>query len=215
RVHRRQVDAQRGIAEEQVDAAGVTRVLGERLHDEIADARRRSERREAHERPLDLAGLGMLRQARRRPHRQRAGVVRPRERDDELHKRQRRLAQPAFHRDRITLYADEMVQRAARTRERWRDGATLDIHHEMMKLTLSVVAKTLFDAEVEGEEDDIGSALTSLIDLFPLLMNPYSVYFRKIPIPSTLRFKKAITRLDRTIYGIINERRASGEDRGD
>src|SRR5205085_11094028 len=39
--------------------------------------------------------------------------------------------------------------------------------------------------------------------------------FRKIPIPSTLRFKKAITRLDRTIYGIINERRASGEDRGD
>src|SRR5204862_3771891 len=62
---------------------------------------------------------------------------------------------------------------------------------------------------------DIGSALTSLIDLFPLLMNPYSVYFRKIPIPSTLRFKKAITRLDRTIYGIINERRASGEDRGD
>src|SRR5436190_14878941 len=135
--------------------------------------------------------------------------------EDELHKRQRRLAQPAFHRDRITLYADEMVQRAARTRERWRDGATLDIHHEMMKLTLSVVAKTLFDAEVEGEEDDIGSALTSLIDLFPLLMNPYSVYFRKIPIPSTLRFKKAITRLDRTIYGIINERRASGEDRGD
>jgi cytochrome P450 len=135
--------------------------------------------------------------------------------EDELHKRQRRLAQPAFHRDRIAHYADEMVQRAARTRERWRDGATLDIHQEMMRLTLSVVAKTLFDAEVEGEEADIGHALTSLIDLFPLLMNPYSVYLRRIPIPSTLRFRKAITRLDRTIYGIINERRASGEDRGD
>ena len=135
--------------------------------------------------------------------------------EDELHKRQRRLAQPAFHRDRIAHYGEVMVQRAAATREQWRNGATLDMHHEMMRLTLSVVAKTLFDAEVEGEEDEIGSALTSLIDLFPMLMNPLSTYLRKLPVPSTIRFRKAITRLDRTIYGIINERRASGEDRGD
>src|SRR5215212_2874512 len=85
--------------------------------------------------------------------------------EDELHLRQRRLAQPAFHRDRIARYADVMVQRAAAMREQWRDGATLDIHHEMMRLTLAVVAKTLFGAEVEGEEDEIGGALTSLIEL--------------------------------------------------
>ncbi|HJQ36775.1 MAG TPA: cytochrome P450 [Thermoanaerobaculia bacterium] len=133
----------------------------------------------------------------------------------ELHQRQRRLAQPAFHRDRIARYADVMIERAAAARERWRAGETIDVHHEMMRLTLSVVAKTLFDAEVEGEEDEIGGALTSLIDLFPMLINPFSTYLRRLPVPSTLRFRKAIARLDRTIYGIIEERRASGEDRGD
>ena len=135
--------------------------------------------------------------------------------ENPLHQRQRRLAQPAFHRDRIARYAEVMVERAAVMRDQWRDGQTVDIHHEMMRLTLSVVAKTLFDAEVEGEEDEIGRALTSLIDLFPLLMNPFSTYLRNLPVPSTLRFRKAIARLDRTIYGIIDERRASGEDRGD
>jgi len=135
--------------------------------------------------------------------------------EEELHKRQRRLTQPAFHRDRIARYADVMVQRAAAMRETWQEGATIDMHHEMMRLTLSVVAKTLFDAGVEGEEDEIGGALTTLIDLFPLLMNPYSMMLQKLPIPSTFRFRRAIERLDRTIYGIIEERRASGEDRGD
>ncbi|HYP15778.1 MAG TPA: cytochrome P450, partial [Opitutus sp.] len=72
--------------------------------------------------------------------------------EEELHKRQRRLAQPAFHRDRIHRYGEVMVQRAAALRERWRDGGTLDMHAAMMRLTLSVVAKTLFDAEIEGEE---------------------------------------------------------------
>ena len=135
--------------------------------------------------------------------------------EEEPHRRQRRLAQPAFHRDRIARYGEVMVERAARTRERWRDGQTLDIHHEMMRLTLEVVAKTLFDAEVDQEADEIGAALTSLIDLFPRLMNPIAPLLRKLPVPSTLRFRRAIKRLDRTIYGIIAERRASGEDRGD
>jgi cytochrome P450 len=135
--------------------------------------------------------------------------------EDPLHLRQRRLAQPAFHRDRISRYAEVMVERAARMRHRWRDGETLDIHHEMMRLTLEVVAKTLFDADVESEADEIGAALTRLIDLFPLLMNPLAPLLQKLPIPSTLRFRRAIERLDRTIYGIIAERRASGQDRGD
>jgi cytochrome P450 len=135
--------------------------------------------------------------------------------EEEPHRRQRRLAQPAFHRDRIARYGEIMAERAAAMRDRWRDGETFDLHHEMMRLTLSIVAKTLFDAEVEGEEDEIGGALTSLIDLFPLLMNPFSTVMRRFPIPSTFRFRAAIERLDATIYGIIEDRRASGEDRGD
>ena len=135
--------------------------------------------------------------------------------EDPLHLRQRRLVQPAFHRDRIARYAEVMVERARRTSERWRDGEELDIHREMTRLTLEVVAKTLFDADVESEADEIGAALTELVDLFPHLMNPLAPILQKLPIPSTLRFRRAVERLDRTIYGIIGQRRASGEDRGD
>ncbi len=135
--------------------------------------------------------------------------------EDPLHLRQRRLVQPAFHRDRIARYAEVMVERAARTRDRWREGQELDIHQEMMRLTLEVVAKTLFDADVESEAGEIGAALTRLIDLFPHLMNPLAPLLQKLPIPSTIRFRRAVERLDRTIYNIIGERRASGEDRGD
>lgn len=135
--------------------------------------------------------------------------------EGEFHKRQRRLAQPAFHSERIARYAAEMVARAAAMRDRWHDGQVIDMHHEMMSLTLSIVARTLFGAEVEKEGDEIGGALTDLIDLFPLLMNPLTPMLQRIPLPSTLRFRRAIKRLDRTIYSIIAERRASSVDRGD
>jgi cytochrome P450 len=133
--------------------------------------------------------------------------------EEELHKRQRRLVQPAFHRERIARYAEVMIERAARLA--WRDGDVLDVHHEMMRLTLSVVAKTLFDAEVDEEADEIGAALTSLVDLFPTLMNPIANLLRKLPLPQTVRFRRSLERLDKTVYGIIDERRKSGQDRGD
>jgi cytochrome P450 len=133
--------------------------------------------------------------------------------EEELHKRQRRLVQPAFHRERIARYAEVMIERASKLA--WRDGDVLDLHHEMMRLTLSVVAKTLFDAEVDQEADEIGAALTSLVDLFPTLMNPIANLLRKLPLPQTVRFRRSLERLDKTVYGIIDERRKSGQDRGD
>ncbi|HET7435189.1 MAG TPA: cytochrome P450 [Thermoanaerobaculia bacterium] len=132
-----------------------------------------------------------------------------------LHRRQRRLAQPAFHRERIARYAEVMIERAARARERWRDGETLDIAHEMMRLTLSVVAKTLFDADVDDNADEIGGALTELVEMFPLLVHPFSDIIRKLPLPRVRRFERALAQLDRVIYKIIEERRRSSEDRGD
>ncbi|HVR39026.1 MAG TPA: cytochrome P450 [Thermoanaerobaculia bacterium] len=135
--------------------------------------------------------------------------------EGEFHKRQRRLAQPAFHRDRINRYGEVMVEHALRTRERWRDGEEFDAHHEMMRLTLSVVAKTLFDADVNKEAEDIGRALTELMELFPLLFNPLAILLRAIPFVSIRRHVKSIGRLDAVIYRIIEERRASAEDRGD
>jgi cytochrome P450 len=136
--------------------------------------------------------------------------------EGELHKRQRRLAQPAFHRQRIHHYGEVMVEKASRARERWTDGEELDVAHEMMRLTLAVVAKTLFDADVDDEADEIGAALTELMLMFPLLLHPLSALIVRMPfLPQVRRFRHALARLDRTIYGIIEERRRAGVDRGD
>ena len=132
-----------------------------------------------------------------------------------LHLRQRRLVQPAFHRDRLAGYAAVMSDYAVRCRDRWRPGSTLDIADEMMRLTLAVVGKTLFSANVESEASAIGEALTTVLKMFRMLMMPFSEYLEKLPLPSVRRFEKARARLDETIYGLIHERRKSGEDRGD
>ena len=135
--------------------------------------------------------------------------------EGEFHRRQRRLAQPAFHRQRINAYANVMTEHAVRTRERWRDGQTLDMWQEMMRLTLAIVGKTLFDAEVESEAPEIGKALTDVMQLFGRITNPLGGLLEKLPLPANIRWLKAKARLDATIYRMINERRASGEDRGD
>lgn len=135
--------------------------------------------------------------------------------EGEFHLRQRRLAQPAFHRDRIASYATAMVALAARWRDRWADGATVDMHEEMMRLTLAVVSKTLFDADVEAESAEIGEAVTDIIESFSLAMLPFAELLQKLPFPASRRLARARARLDVTIFRMIAERRASGEDRGD
>lgn len=135
--------------------------------------------------------------------------------EGEFHRRQRRLAQPAFHRQRINGYAAVMTHYAARTRQGWRSGETLDIWQEMMRLTLAIVGKTLFDADVEAEAPEIGAALTNVMQLFERITNPFGGLLDKLPLPGNFRWLKAKQRLDSTIYRIINERRAAGVDRGD
>ncbi|HJU54981.1 MAG TPA: cytochrome P450 [Pyrinomonadaceae bacterium] len=135
--------------------------------------------------------------------------------ENEFHRRQRRLAQPAFHRTRVNAYASVMTDYAARASARWNDNEQLDISHEMMRLTLAIVGRTLFDADVESEADEIGAALTSVMELFNWLLLPFSELLEKLPLPQARRFQRAKRRLDATIYRIIEERRRSDEDRGD
>ncbi|HYE16418.1 MAG TPA: cytochrome P450 [Pyrinomonadaceae bacterium] len=135
--------------------------------------------------------------------------------EGEFHRRQRRLAQPAFHRQRVNSYARVMVEHAARASARWRDREELDISEEMMRLTLSIVGKTLFDADVESDADEVGEALTDVMELFNYLVLPYSELLEKLPLPASRRFRRARARLDAVIYRIIEERRRSGADRGD
>jgi cytochrome P450 len=133
----------------------------------------------------------------------------------EFWRRQRRLAQPAFHRKRIAAYGEVMASFAERSLEGWRDGQTIDVHEEMMRLTLEIVAKSLFDADVGAEAKDVGMAMTVALEDFSsqrrLIRIPKS-----IPTPHNLRFERAARRLDTIVHTIIEERRKSGEeDRGD
>jgi len=133
-----------------------------------------------------------------------------------FHHRQRRLAQPAFHRDRIARYAAVMVDYADRLqRDRWVQGRTLDIAEEMMRLTLAIVGKTLFDTETEGESERVRQAVSASMQSFGRYMMPFSQYLDRLPLPANRRFREARQRLDTVIYGIINERRKTQTDRGD
>jgi cytochrome P450 len=132
-----------------------------------------------------------------------------------FHRRQRRLAQPAFHRARIASYANVMTEHAATTRERWHDGETLDISEEMMQLTLGIVGKTLFDADVASDAGEVGEAMTVLMGLFNVLTIPFFELIQKLPLPQLRRFDQAKAKLDAIIYRLVEERRRSGEDRGD
>jgi cytochrome P450 len=128
--------------------------------------------------------------------------------------RQRRLAQPAFHRARIATYARTMVQYTERLLESWRDGEERDIHEEMMLVTLQIVGKTLFDADVAKDAQEVGQSLELLMEL--------SADFGKaimipewVPTLHNLRKTRAIRKLDKIIYRIIEERRKSDRDTGD
>jgi cytochrome P450 len=135
--------------------------------------------------------------------------------EGEFHLRQRRMIQPAFHRQRVAGYAASMIEYGEKMANKWQDGAEPDISGEMMRLTLQIVAKTLFNADVEDEADEIGTALTTLVEMFDYLLLPFSEILEKLPIPHARRFNRAKETLDKIIYGIINERRKSGEDKGD
>lgn len=137
--------------------------------------------------------------------------------EGEFHRRQRRMIQPAFHRQRIAGYAATMSRYAQETCDRWRDGDTLDMDAEMMRLTLAIVGKTLFDTDVERDEAaGVRAALTTAMRLgTQARFAPLAGLRARLPLPSNTRLREARAQLDATIYRIIAERRASGEDRGD
>jgi len=135
--------------------------------------------------------------------------------EGEDHLRQRRLIQPAFHKERIASYATAMTEYADRVQARWADGATLDVAEDMMRLTLGVVGRTLFDADVESQARNVGDALTSVLNSFWTTMLPFADLLEKLPIPLLRKGKEARAQLDAIIYGLIAERRKSPGDRGD
>lgn len=126
-------------------------------------------------------------------------------------RKQRMLAQPGFHRERIAAYGQVMVDFTERAIAAWQDGETRDIHKEMMRLTLDIVAKTLFGVELEAVAREIEGSLEVFMSHFSGagFMIPIAV-----PTPGNRRLKRALATLDAITYRIIRERRQSG-DTGD
>jgi cytochrome P450 len=135
--------------------------------------------------------------------------------EGEFHLRQRRLLQPAFHRSRIAEYAKQMSAAAAVCRAGWRDGARLNAHDEMMRLTLHIVSATLFSADIDAEASEIGTAVSEAFADFDFGYGPLTFITDRLPSPRRRRFARARARLDETVYRIIRERRLAGTDAGD
>ncbi|OAI42992.1 cytochrome P450 [Verrucomicrobia bacterium SCGC AG-212-E04] len=135
--------------------------------------------------------------------------------EDEFHRRQRRLVNPAFHRERLPGYARQMVEAAQRAASTWRDGSQIDISHEMMTLTLDVVGRTLFSTDLRGQATEIGQAMHDIMSLMNRMLSPFAALLNYLPLPGTLRYWRARFHLERAVATMIRERRASGEDHGD
>jgi len=144
--------------------------------------------------------------------------------EGETHRSHRRLAQPAFHRSRIEAYAKVMNEYTARRIADWRDGQTIDLAEEMMALTLAIVGKTLFDADMEHEAAEIGAAITDMLKATDTssISSVLSDLMKKLPVvrsrsaaKAKAKFENAKATLDKLILRIIDERKKSGADRGD
>jgi cytochrome P450 len=135
--------------------------------------------------------------------------------EGELHRRQRKLMAPSFQPRHIAAYAEIMGHYGEHIQQTWPDGDVVDINHEMTRLTMSIIGKALFDADVFTEADELGAAMNltlsyvsrTMARLFP---PPYGW-----PLPGNRRTQRAVEVLRTHIRGFIAERRAACATRSD
>lgn len=134
--------------------------------------------------------------------------------EGEFHRRQRRMIQPAFHRKQVARYGAIMTEYGLRTREHWREGEAVDLNREMMRVTLEIIARTMFESEVEEEAAEIGRAIGLLMPKFD---NPLVIVAPRLfaMLPGNRTYLEAVERLNSTVHRIIDDRRRSKTDRGD
>src|SRR5687768_13630156 len=118
-------------------------------------------------------------------------------------KRQRRLAQPAFHRQRINSYGEVMVDYARRMSAKWLDGEIRDIHRDMMRLTLEIVVKTLFSADVSQDADKVGQVLSQIVKPFASQATIKWILDNRLPTAAHRRFHREAQAIDDIVYRII------------
>jgi cytochrome P450 len=122
--------------------------------------------------------------------------------------KQRRLAQPVFQHKRIAGYGQTMVEYTEEMLSSWESGEIRDIHAEMMRLTLNIVMKCIFDRDVsEGEAQDVAHALDVSMDWFESKRKQNFVVWEWFPRPENIRYRQAIQKMDESIYSLIAAKR--------
>lgn len=135
--------------------------------------------------------------------------------EGEFHRRQRRLIQPSLHPARLAGYAEIMTRHASETARRWQDGGVIDLHREMMRLALCIVAEALFGASVGPEVDAISDAMDCNVEMFRRVTSPWGKVKLFLPLPFNFRFFFARRKLAGTLKHFIHQRRVSGVVRDD
>jgi cytochrome P450 len=136
--------------------------------------------------------------------------------DDPIHMRQRRIVAPAFHRQRIAAYGEQIVACAAAQRETWSSGQHIDIAAASMELSLEIVARTLFDTKVTADIRSINDEVNTVMGLYNFIVAfPKIESFLHLPIPGIAKFRRSKARLDAIVDRLIREHREAGVDKGD
>jgi len=131
-------------------------------------------------------------------------------------RRERRLIQPAFHRDRLAAYGEDMVLVVERAVNGWRAGETRDICVEMSNLTLAIVGKTLLDIDAQGDASDLVGAVTYAMACRDAHARSMSMLLPDgFPTPANLRSQSARRHIDAIVQSVIDRRRTTGDDRSD
>ena len=126
-------------------------------------------------------------------------------------RRQRGLIQPAFHKQNIQAYAQVMTAATARILDSWKDGEERNLHDDMMRVTLEIVAQCLYSAEVSGDAERVGKAMEVVMERFVTNASLAVLFPFDIPLVFVRRESRAIRTLNEIIGGIIQERRASNQ----
>lgn len=127
--------------------------------------------------------------------------------EGELHHRQRRLIQPAFHHRRVDEYAATMAGLSESAASAWREDEIRDVHPEMSGLTIRIVSQTLFSTDLDGDAHEIVEALSESIPILARMPLPLSSVWERSPLPSARRFVASLDRLDRASRDIVERRR--------
>lgn len=135
--------------------------------------------------------------------------------DGDLWKRRHKLIQPAFHHNELARYSQIMVAHALRLMDSFRDGEVREMNAEMMKLTLSVVVKSLFGAEFSSEAEETGTLMTAVLRAVNERLSSAVQIPSWVPTRRNLQEKRALARIEGMLRSLIEERRRSPDRRND